>query len=96
VLAFLEGPDLVIVLVIVAVLVGANRLPKLARSLGQAQHEFKKVMDENDAPEAAGASTAAPQRLPSGQLPPPQAATGVAPGPTAPPPQPPPPPPVAP
>ena len=38
--AFLEGPDLIIVLVIVVVLFGASKLPGLARSLGEAQREF--------------------------------------------------------
>jgi sec-independent protein translocase protein TatA len=36
------GPDLLIVLVIVALLFGSTRLPKLARSLGQAKSEFEK------------------------------------------------------
>ena len=33
--------ELIIILVILLVLFGGARLPKLARSLGQAQHEFK-------------------------------------------------------
>jgi sec-independent protein translocase protein TatA len=50
-LAFLEGPDLVIVLVIVLVIFGGSQLPKLARSLGEAQREFRKGQehDEEDA-----------------------------------------------
>ncbi|HLG01169.1 MAG TPA: twin-arginine translocase TatA/TatE family subunit [Acidimicrobiia bacterium] len=41
------GPmELIVVLVIVLLLFGANRLPKLARSLGKAQKEFKKGVDE--------------------------------------------------
>lgn len=37
------GPtELIIVLVIVMLLFGANRLPKLARSLGDSAREFKK------------------------------------------------------
>ena len=39
--AFLEGPELIIVLVIVLLVFGGSQLPKLARSLGQAQKEFK-------------------------------------------------------
>jgi sec-independent protein translocase protein TatA len=36
------GPtELIIILVIVMLLFGASRLPKLARSLGQASKEFK-------------------------------------------------------
>lgn len=41
VFAFLEGPDLIIVLIVVLVLFGGSQLPKLARSLGQAQRELK-------------------------------------------------------
>ena len=40
--AFLEGPDLIIVLLIVLLLFGGSKLPGLARSLGQAQREFHK------------------------------------------------------
>ena len=40
-LGFLEGPDLIIVLVIVLVLFGGAKLPGLARSLGEAQREFR-------------------------------------------------------
>jgi len=40
-LAFLEGPDLVIVLIIVLLIFGGSQVPKLARSLGRAQREFQ-------------------------------------------------------
>jgi sec-independent protein translocase protein TatA len=40
------GPELLIVLVIVMLLFGASRLPKLARSMGQAGKEFKEGMKE--------------------------------------------------
>jgi sec-independent protein translocase protein TatA len=41
------GPtELIIVLAIVLLLFGSTRLPKLARSLGQASKEFKKGIDE--------------------------------------------------
>ena len=37
------GPDLLIVVILVAVLIfGAAAIPKLARSLGQAKNEFEK------------------------------------------------------
>jgi sec-independent protein translocase protein TatA len=42
-------PELLIVLVIVLVLFGSSRLPKLARSLGQASKEFRKGVDDKDA-----------------------------------------------
>lgn len=38
--------ELAIVLVIVLVLFGGAKLPKLARSLGQAQKEFKSGLDQ--------------------------------------------------
>ena len=37
----LGAPELLIVLVVILVLFGGAKLPKLARSLGQAQSEFK-------------------------------------------------------
>lgn len=40
------APELVIVLVIVLVVFGGSKLPKLARSLGEAQKEFKKGSEE--------------------------------------------------
>ena len=44
------GPtELIIVLVIVLVIFGGSKLPKLARSLGQAQSEFKKGAADSSA-----------------------------------------------
>lgn len=43
------GPtELIIVLVIVLVLFGGAKLPKLAKSLGEAQREFKKGTEDAD------------------------------------------------
>jgi len=47
----LGAPELIIILIVVLLLFGANRLPKLARSLGKAQKEFKKGVDEDIASE---------------------------------------------
>ena len=44
----LGAPELLIVLVVVLVLFGGAKLPKLARSLGEAQNEFKKGMTSED------------------------------------------------
>ena len=41
--------ELVIILVIVLILFGANRLPDLARSLGSSVKEFKKGVNEAQA-----------------------------------------------
>ena len=43
--------ELLIILVIVLVLFGANRLPELARSLGSSVKEFKKGVQEAKADE---------------------------------------------
>ena len=49
-LANIVGPDglIVIVVVVVVLLFGGSQLPKLARGLGSASHEFKKGMEEGD------------------------------------------------
>jgi len=36
-----QGPELLIILFVIVLLFGGAKLPKLARSLGQAQQEFK-------------------------------------------------------
>lgn len=46
------APELLIVLAIVLLLFGSAKLPKLARSLGEAQKEFKKGVDEGKAGKA--------------------------------------------
>ncbi|MFN2594946.1 MAG: twin-arginine translocase TatA/TatE family subunit [Actinomycetota bacterium] len=40
------APELIIVLLVVLLIFGASRLPKLARSMGQASKEFKQGMKE--------------------------------------------------
>lgn len=48
----LGGAELLIVLVVVLLLFGSTRLPKLARSMGQASKEFKQGINDgiNDDP----------------------------------------------
>lgn len=59
-LAEIFGIDGVVLLVVVAaVLFGSSRIPKLARSLGSAQAEFKKGQVHGDS-EASAAPMAAP------------------------------------
>ena len=62
-LAFLEGPELVVVLVVLALVLGTSRLPKLARQLGQAQQELKKGLAEG----ADGDDDETPPALPAGE-----------------------------
>ena len=49
----LGAPELLIILLVVLLLFGGAKLPKLARSLGQAQKEFKQGMDDPDKDEKA-------------------------------------------
>lgn len=42
----LGTPEIVLVLVIVLLIFGSSKLPKLAKSLGQAQKEFKDGLKE--------------------------------------------------
>jgi sec-independent protein translocase protein TatA len=48
--------ELLIILVIVLILFGANRLPELARSLGSSVKEFKKGVNEVKAEDTAAAT----------------------------------------
>ena len=50
-LAFIDAPIIIGILVVGALLFGAEKLPKLARSAGQAKKEF--VMGQMEADEAA-------------------------------------------
>jgi sec-independent protein translocase protein TatA len=42
----LGAPELLIILLVVLLLFGGTKLPKLARSLGQAQKEFKSGLND--------------------------------------------------
>jgi len=46
VMAEIIGPDILIILLIGALIFGSSRIPKLARSLGQASHEFRHGLSE--------------------------------------------------
>jgi sec-independent protein translocase protein TatA len=53
----LGAPELIIVLIVVFLLFGANRLPKLARSMGAASKEFKQGLNEGAHDEEDGTDT---------------------------------------
>ncbi len=64
------GPlELIIILVVVLLLFGSTKLPKLARSIGEASKEFKKGVSDgaNDAP-AAQSTIAAPVAKPDDKV----------------------------
>jgi sec-independent protein translocase protein TatA len=42
----LAGPDVIIIIAVIALFFGAKRLPELARGMGQAMREFTKAKDE--------------------------------------------------
>ena len=44
----LGGQELLVIFLIILLLFGANKLPELARSLGQAKREFKKGIEEDE------------------------------------------------
>jgi sec-independent protein translocase protein TatA len=46
VVAMIVGPDILIILAVLAFLFGGSQIPKLARGLGQASNEFKKGLDQ--------------------------------------------------
>jgi sec-independent protein translocase protein TatA len=46
------APELIIFLLVILLLFGSTKLPKLAKSLGEAQKEFKKGIAEAEEPKA--------------------------------------------
>lgn len=54
-MAGIGAPELMIVLVIILVIFGGAKLPKLAKSLGEARREFER--ESSDAPPAVSSST---------------------------------------
>jgi sec-independent protein translocase protein TatA len=56
----LGAPELLIILVLVLLVFGGSKLPKLARSLGQAKNEFEAGTREGARPEDDEAATTKP------------------------------------
>ncbi len=66
------GVDGIIILVVVVlVLFGSTQIPKLARSLGSAQKEFKKGLDEGSSEDGTGTKSVAQATPPAAVSPPP-------------------------
>ena len=59
----LGAPELLIILLVVLVIFGGAKIPKLARSLGQAQKEFKSGLDEGHKDERQPRTTSPPPEL---------------------------------
>lgn len=59
------APELLIVLAVILLIFGGAKLPKLARSLGQAQSEFKKGIRDGGKAEVVEPDTAAPADKPT-------------------------------
>jgi sec-independent protein translocase protein TatA len=53
-----QGPELLIILFVIVLLFGGAKLPKLARSLGRAQTEFKQGLHEGATPRTDDADPA--------------------------------------
>jgi sec-independent protein translocase protein TatA len=67
------GVDGIIILVVVVlVLFGSTQIPKLARSLGSAQKEFKKGLDEGASDDGAGTKSLTEASPPAAVSPPAQ------------------------
>ena len=59
--AFLDPPEIILILVVVLVLFGGAQLPRLAKNLGKAQKEFKEGLAEGNKDKA---SAPAPEKAP--------------------------------
>ena len=72
-LAFIEGiggPELMMIMFIVLLLFGANRLPELARGMGKSIREFKKAASgvENEVRRAMEEEPPKPAQKPAGTI----------------------------
>lgn len=54
------GPEVIVILVVVLLLFGASRLPKLARSLGESAKELRAGMRDDDEDDGEEGSSEAP------------------------------------
>jgi sec-independent protein translocase protein TatA len=65
-LANIMGADgiIVIIAVVVVLLFGGSKLPKLARGLGSASHEFKKGLEEGNNESSAASDTPKSEAIP--------------------------------
>ncbi len=62
-------PELLIILVILLLLFGASKLPRLARSIGEAKREFDEAVSESKAKSKKSAVEGSEERAPSAKEP---------------------------
>ena len=72
----IQGPQLIIVLAIVLLLFGGSKLPKLARSLGESQKEFREGLKEGETSPAPAANASAETPAPTVDTPTPAPTPG--------------------
>ena len=86
VFAVIDAPIIAIIIGAAVILFGAERIPKLARSMGQAKKEFEAAANMKNAPPDASAVTP-PPTPPVAEVPPAPVPPAPAPPPTPQPPQ---------
>lgn len=59
--AIISGPEIAVLVGLAVLLFGADRIPKLARSMGQAKKEFEAAQAGQASPSSAPEPTAPPQ-----------------------------------
>jgi sec-independent protein translocase protein TatA len=70
ILGEIVGWEALLVLLLIALLFGSSKLPRLARSLGEASHEFRKGVEEGESDESTPPASTPPPATPPAAAPP--------------------------
>ena len=70
ILGEIVGWEALLVLLVIALLFGGSKLPGLARSLGQASHEFRKGVQQGEADQSTARTATPPTSTPPATTPP--------------------------